>query len=355
MIELAGRRLKLPVIQGGMGVGVSLSGLAGAVAACGGMGCISAAHPGYREADFQRDPQSANLRALKREIVRAKEISHGVGMVAVNLMVAMRQYASLAKAAVEAGADAIISGAGLPLELPALTAGAKIALAPIVSSGRAARLILKTWDKKYGMTPDFVVIEGSGAGGHLGFKEEDLQSGTVQPLEKILPQVLEELKPYGEKYGRAIPVFVAGGGLRGADLVRFRAMGAAGVQIATWLIATLECDASQAFKDVILKAKGEDVRIIHSPVGMPGRAVETPLIRRLEAGEKIPHQWCAGCIKTCDPATTPYCITQALIHAVEGDVENGLFFCGAGVDQVTELTSVAQALEEYRLPEENAG
>ena len=349
MIEIGGKRLQLPVIQGGMGVGVSLSGLAGAVAACGSMGSISAAHPGYREPDFRQDPQGANLRALKQEIARAKELAKGMGMVAVNLMVAMRQYADLARAAVEAGADAIISGAGLPLELPGLTAGSRTALAPIVSSGRAVRLIARTWDKKYAAAPDFVVIEGSGAGGHLGFKEEDLHRGTTQTLEEILPDVLEELRPYEEKYGRKIPVFVAGGGLRGADLKRFQAMGAAGVQIATRLIATRECDAAQAFKDVILRAKSSDVRIIHSPVGMPGRAVETPLIRRLAAGERIPREWCAGCIKSCDPATTPYCITQALIKAVEGDVENGLFFCGSGVDQVTGLTTVAQALEEYRL------
>ena len=348
MIEIGGKRLQLPVIQGGMGVGVSLGGLAGAVAACGGMGCVSAAHPGYREADFRQDPQGANLRALKREIARARELSRGLGMVAVNLMVAMRQYADLARAAVEAGADAIISGAGLPLELPRLTAGSGTALAPIVSSGRALRLILKTWDKKYAAAPDFVVVEGCGAGGHLGFQEEELRAGAARPLERILPEVLEELGPYEGKYGRKIPVFVAGGGLRGPDLARFRAMGASGVQIATRLIATRECDASQAFKDVILKAKSGDVRIIHSPVGMPGRAMETPLVRRMEAGEPIPHQWCAGCIKSCDPARTPYCITQALIGAVEGDVENGLFFCGAGVDQVTELTTVAQALEEYR-------
>lgn len=349
MVEIRGKTLQLPVIQGGMGVGVSLGGLAGAVAACGGMGCVSAAHPGYREADFRRDPLGANIRGLKQEIARAKELSRGVGMVAVNLMVAMRQYAALAKAAVEAGADAIISGAGLPLDLPGLTAGAKTALAPIVSSGRAIRLILKTWDKKYAVTPDFVVIEGCGAGGHLGFKEEELRGETAKPLEEILPEVLEELAPYQDKYGRSIPVFVAGGGLRGADLARFRALGAAGVQIATRLIATEECDADPVFKEVIVKAGASDVRIIHSPVGMPGRAVETPLIRRLETEERIPPQWCAGCIKTCDPATTRYCITNALIRAVEGDVENGLFFCGAGVEQVTEITTVAQALEEYRL------
>ena len=348
MIQIRNKRLPLPVIQGGMGVGVSLGGLAGAVAACGGMGCVSAAHAGYREPDFRQNPQEADLRGLKQEIARARRLSGGRGLVAVNLMVAMKQYAPLVQAAVEAGADAIISGAGLPLELPGLVGEADVALAPIVSSARAAKLILKTWDKRYGVAPDFLVIEGCKAGGHLGFHEGDLLAGTAQPLEDILPQVLTELAPYREKYGRDIPVFVAGGGLTGADLTRFRGLGAAGVQIATRLIATEECDASQAYKDAILRARAEDVRIIHSPVGMPGRAIYSPLIARMEAGQRQAPAWCAGCIKTCDPAQTPYCITHALIRAVEGDWEEGLFFCGAEVGQVNEMSTVAEVLAEYQ-------
>lgn len=354
MVQIKDKMLELPVIQGGMGVGVSLGGLAGAVAACGGMGCVSAAHPGYREADFHIDPNGANVRALKGEIAKARAISGGRGLVAVNLMVAMRQYAPMVRAAVEGGADAIISGAGLPLELPGLTAGSGVALAPIVSSGRAAKLILKTWDKKYGVTADFLVIEGCKAGGHLGFKEEDLLAGTAQPLEEILPQVLAEIAPYEEKYGHSIPVFVAGGGLTGQDLVRFRAMGAAGVQAATRFIATAECDASQAYKDVIIGAKKEDVRVIHSPVGMPGRAIRSPLVERMEAGERRGPDWCANCIKTCDPAHTPYCITHALIEAVKGNWEEGLFFCGAEVEGVDRMSTVAQVLEEYRAALERA-
>ena len=198
MVQIRKKQLALPVIQGGMGVGVSLGGLAGAVAACGGMGCVSAAHAGYQEPDFRQNPQEADLRGLKQEIEKARRLSNGHGLVAVNLMVAMKQYASLAQAAVEAGADAIISGAGLPLELPGLVKGADIALSPIVSSARAAKLILKTWDKRYGVTADFLVIEGCKAGGHLGFKEDDLLEGTAQPLEDILPQVLAELAPYQE-------------------------------------------------------------------------------------------------------------------------------------------------------------
>lgn len=348
MIQIGSKTLELSVIQGGMGVGVSLGGLAGAVAACGGMGCVSAAHPGYREHDFRQNPLGANIRALKAEIAKAKEIANGRGLVAVNLMVAMRQYDQLVQAAVEGGADAIISGAGLPLDLPDLTKGSGVAIAPIVSSGRAAKLMLKTWDKKYGVAPDFLVVEGCGAGGHLGFKEPDLLNGTAQTLDEILPEVLAEVAPYEEKYGRKIPVFVAGGGLTGGDMAHFQSMGAAGVQIATRLIATEECDASQAYKNAIVGAKSENVRIIHSPVGMPGRALVTPLIEKMEAGERIPPKWCAGCIKSCDPATTRYCITHALIEAVKGNLEEGLFFCGSGVDRTDRISTVAEVLEEYR-------
>ena len=346
MVQIRKKQLALPVIQGGMGVGVSLGGLAGAVAACGGMGCVSAAHAGYREPDFRQNPQEADLRGLKQEIEKARRLSNGHGLVAVNLMVAMKQYASLAQAAVEAGADAIISGAGLPLELPGLVKGADIALSPIVSSARAAKLILKTWDKRYGVTADFLVIEGCKAGGHLGFKEDDLLGGTAQPLEDILPQVLAELAPYQEKYGRDIPVFVAGGGLTGEDMARFRGMGAAGVQIATRLIATEECDASQGYKDAILRARGEDVRIIHSPVGMPGRALNTPLVQALAEGKRFPPKHCARCLKTCDPAAVPYCITHALIEAVKGNVEEGLFFCGENVGRLDRMRTVRELMDE---------
>lgn len=348
MVQIGTKMLELPVLQGGMGVGISLGGLTGAVAARGGMGCISAAHPGYRAADFRRDPVRANLRALKEEIEKAKTIATGRGLVGVNVMVASRQYDQLVRAAVEGGADAIVSGAGLPLELPALTEGSQVALAPIVSSGRAAKVILKTWDKKYGVTADFIVVEGQKAGGHLGFKAADLLAGRAQTLEEILPEVLAEIAPYEEKYGHKIPVFVGGGGLTGKDLVRFRGLGAAGVQIATRLIATEECDAAQGYKDVILKAKAEDVQILHSPVGMPGRGIATPLVKRMEREERIAPQWCAGCIKTCDPGKTRYCITHALIEAAKGNLEEGLFFCGAEVEQVDRMTTVAQVLEEYR-------
>ena len=344
-MEIRGHHLSIPVLQGGMGVGVSLGGLAGAVAACGGMGTISTADAGYQEPDFPTDPAGANLRALRREIGRAKELARGAGMVAVNAMVATRQFADAVRTAVAAGVDAVVCGAGLPLELPALTQG-KTAIAPIVSSPRAARLLLKTWDRKYQTTADFLVLEGSRAGGHLGFGEEALKEGTCPSLEDLLPGVLAETAPYAEKYGHPIPVFPAGGIWSGADMARLTRLGAAGIQMATRFIATWECDASQGYKDVLLEAGEEDLAIIHSPVGMPGRAVRTPLIRRLEAGERLVPQWCAQCMQGCRPSEIPFCITHALIQAVKGNREEGLFFSGASVGLLDRMCSVRELMEE---------
>ena len=346
MLSIAGRNLTVPILQGGMGVGVSLGGLAGAVAACGGMGCISTADTGYREPDFATNPMEANRRALAAEIQKAKQLANGMGMVAINAMVATRNYADAVRTAVEAGADAIVSGAGLPLELPGLVGAADIALAPIVSSGRAAKLILKRWAKAFGRTADFVVIEGCKAGGHLGFSEEELLSGTCQTLDEILPEVLAEVKPYEEQFGHSIPVFVAGGIYTGEDIAHYTAKGASGAQLATRFITTVECDASETYKQTLLHAKMEDVRIIHSPVGMPGRALNTPLVQKLAAGMRFSPKHCARCLKNCDPANVPYCITHALIEAVKGNVEEGLFFCGANVGRLDRMCSVRELIDE---------
>ena len=334
MLTLGKKTLSVPILQGGMGVGVSLGGLAGAVAACGGMGCISTADAGYREPDFARDPAAANHRALAAEIRKAKEIAHGAGMVAINAMVATQDYAAAIRTAVEAGVDAVVSGAGLPLELPGLVNTPDVAIAPIVSSGRAAKLILRRWAKAFGRTADFVVIEGCKAGGHLGFAEEELLAGTCQPLDTILPEVLAEVKPFAAQFGHPIPVFVAGGVYTGADMAHFTKLGAAGVQLATRFIPTYECD------------NAEDVRIIHSPVGMPGRALNTPLVQALAEGRRFPPKRCARCLKSCDPAKVPYCITHALIEAVKGNVEEGLFFCGANVGQLDRMRSVRELMDE---------
>lgn len=164
---------KLPVIQGGMGIGISLGGLAGAVARAGGVGIISAAQIGFREEDFDRNPKEANLRAIRKEFEKARKISPD-GIIGFNLMVAMRHYGEYVKAAVDAGAQIIISGAGLPTALPELAGDADVKLAPIISTEKSAKVILKYWDKKYQRIPDLLVVEGPKAGGHLGFDKEQL-------------------------------------------------------------------------------------------------------------------------------------------------------------------------------------
>ena len=256
------------------------------------------------------------------------------------------QNGAAIRTAVEAGVDAVVSGAGLPLELPGLVNTMEVAIAPIVSSGRAAKLILRRWAKEFGRTADFVVIEGCKAGGHLGFAEQDLFSGTCQTLDEILPEVLAEVKPYEAQFGHSIPVFVAGGVYTGADLAHFTRLGAAGVQLATRFITTYECDASQGYKDVLLNAGSEDVRIIHSPVGMPGRALNTPLVQAMAEGRRFPPRHCARCLKTCDPVKVPYCITHALIEAVKGNLEEGLFFCGANVGRLDRMYTVRELMDE---------
>ena len=345
-MKLGNRELALPLIQGGMGVGVSMGGLAGAVAAQGAMGTLSTADAGWNEPDFAAHPQQANLRALRREVQRAERLAAGAGLVAVNAMVATRQYADSVRTALEAGADAIVSGAGLPLELPALAEGFEALLAPIVSGPRAAQLICRTWAKRYGRVPDFVVLEGCQAGGHLGFEEADLLSGRCTPLSRLIPEVLAALRPFEEKFGRAIPLFCAGGVATGAEMARCTRLGAAGAQLATRFIATEECDAGQGYKDVLLAARPEDLRIIHSPVGMPGRAVNSPLVQRLAAGMRQPPAHCSGCIKSCRPAETPFCITHALIEAVKGNWEEGLFFSGSRVDLVDRMRTVPDLIDE---------
>ena len=229
---------------------------------------------------------------------------------------------------------------------PAWWKKADVALAPIVSSGRAAKLILRRWAKAFNRTADFVVIEGCKAGGHLGFSEEELLAGKCQTLDEILPEVLAEVKPFEAQFGHDIPVFVAGGVYTGEDIAHYTKMGAAGAQLATRFIPTYECDASQTYKDVLLAARPEDVRIIHSPVGMPGRALATPLVQKLEQGLRFPPKHCARCLKACEPAKVPYCITHALIEAVKGNVEEGLFFCGANVGRLDRMRSVRELMDE---------
>ena len=344
-IKIGDKLTRIPLIQGGMGVGISLGRLAGAVAKEGGVGIISTAQIGYREPDFDDNPAEANLRAIRSEMEKARAISPD-GIVGFNVMTALREHAEHIRVAVKAGADIIISGAGLPTELPALTEGSRTKVAPIVSTDKSAQVILKYWDRKYKRTADLVVIEGPLAGGHLGFKKEDLSEYTPDVYSEEIRRIIRTVKSYGEKYGVDIPVVVAGGIYDGDDVKRVMALGADGVQVATRFVTTEECDADIRYKEAYIRASEEDIAIVKSPVGMPGRAILNPFMKRVMAGGKIPHSPCHGCLAKCKPAEIPYCITDGLINAVKGNVENALLFCGAKAWKAQKIDTVREAVQE---------
>lgn len=336
---------RIPVIQGGMGVGISLSGLAGSVAACGGVGVISTAQIGYRDPEFEKDPIKTNLRVIGEEIQKARKIAKG-GILGVNIMVATKQYAEYVKAAVKAGIDLIISGAGLPMELPKLVAGSKTKIAPIVSTVKAARVICRFWDHHYQRMPDLVVIEGPKAGGHLGFSRKQLEEFTPVTYDQEIRGILAEVKKYADKYGKEIPVVVAGGIFTREDMLHAMELGADGVQMGTRFVTTWECDASEAYKQTYLHAKKEDIVIVDSPVGMPGRAIRNRFLEEKESrGESIKK--CYQCIVTCNPANTPYCITRALVHAAKGETDDALLFCGENAWRCEKMEHVADIMAEF--------
>ncbi|MGL4452643.1 MAG: NAD(P)H-dependent flavin oxidoreductase [Sarcina sp.] len=337
---------KLPIIQGGMGVGVSLSKLAGAVAKCGGIGVISAAQPGYKEEDFIKNNLEANVRALKNHIKKAKEISNG-GIIGVNIMVAMERYDKFVKAAIEGGADLIISGAGIPKDLPIIAKGAGIKLAPIVSSIKGAKLILKMWDKRAGVAPDMIVVEGPKAGGHLGFKNNEIEE-KIECLEDEIVGIVEAKKEYEEKYNKEIPVIAAGGIFTGYDIAKFIKLGADGVQMGTRFVGTEECDASDEFKNYYVNSTQEDIVILKSPVGMPGRGMNNKFIKTLTTNGKIPIKRCYDCLIPCNPKDTPYCISQALINSAKGKLDEGLIFCGSNAHRVDKILKVEELINELK-------
>lgn len=344
-IKIGDKISKYPIIQGGMGVGVSLHNLAGNVSKEGGIGIISTADIGYQEDDFAQNPIKANLRAIGKEIEKARKIAGEDKILGVNVMVAMKNYADIVKECVKQKIDLIISGAGIPKELPEHVKGSKTKIAPIVSSLRCCKLIVKHWINKYDYVPDMIVIEGTEAGGHLGFKPEELIEGNKPKLEDITVEVVDYIKEVEKETGKEIPVIAAGGIWDGKDIKKFLDLGASGVQMATRFVATNECDASYEFKQAYVNAKAEDIKIIKSPVGMPGRAIYNDFIKNTEI-EKTKIQKCYNCIKTCNVANTPYCITKALINAVKGNMNEALIFCGSNVDKIKEIVSVHKLMNE---------
>ncbi|MCI5637322.1 MAG: nitronate monooxygenase [Sarcina ventriculi] len=336
---------KLPIVQGGMGVGVSLSNLAGAVAAAGGIGVISSAQIGFLEEDFLTNTVEANIRALKKHIKIAKEKAKG-GIIGVNIMVALTNYNKYVEAAIEGGADIIISGAGMPTSLPKIAKDSNVKLAPIISSLKGAKVLLKLWDRHNNVTPDMLVIESPKAGGHLGFSKDKLEDD-IKNFDNTIPEILNEVKIYEEKYNKKIPVVVAGGVFDGFDIAKYLKLGASGVQMATRFVGTFECDASDEYKNSYINCQEEDIAIVSSPVGMPGRAILNKFAKTSKTG-KIPVTYCYNCLTPCNPKDTPYCISKALINAVQGNLDEGLLFCGSNAYKVNKLVSVQELMNELQ-------
>ena len=356
---------KHPVIQGGMGVGVSLSSLAGAVAKAGGIGIISTAQIGFKDQDFGKNPMAANLRAIHSELKKAREKAPQ-GILGFNIMVATKEYASYVKEAVKAGADVIISGAGLPIDMPKFVAEAenenggsekkerRTMIAPIVSSVKSALVICRMWDRKYHTAPDFVVVEGPCAGGHLGFSREQLtelgadtdhvaETFDEPAYDKEIRGIIETVKSFAEKYKKHIPVITAGGIFDHKDVLHQFALGAEGVQAATRFVTTEECDADIAYKEAYINAKEEDIVIVKSPVGMPGRAIKNKFLERVAQGP-VKVERCFRCLEHCNPAETPYCITKALINAAEGKIDEALLFCGSNAYRCEKIETVPEVM-----------
>lgn len=340
--SLGAHTVKLPIVQGGMGVGVSLAGLASAVAREGGVGIIAAVGLAWTDTESNSSSAEDHQTALQEEICKARSLSP-TGVIGVNVMMALSNAEDLMVTAAESGANALFIGAGLPLTIPqkVLSFGSSVALVPIVSSGRAAKIIADTWSKKYARLPDAFVVEGPKAGGHLGFKNSEIFSE-----EHSLENILEDVLQVSRKFGGCIPVIAAGGIFSSEDVAKMLSLGATAVQLGTRFVATEECDASQEFKNSYVQSTPEDIEIITSPVGMPGRAIRSQFLTSLGAGERKKIVCRFRCLRTCNPATTPYCIARALISAKRGDFEHGFAFCGSNAHRVKKIVSVKELMSE---------
>lgn len=343
-IEIGGLNIKVPIIQGGMGVGVSLSGLASSVANEGGVGVISVAGLGLIHKKPFLSYVKANIEGLKKEIRAAKKKSNGV--LGVNIMVAMTNFADLVKTSINEKIDIIFAGAGLPLDLPKfLKPNSPTKLVPIVSSARAANIICRKWKSGYDYLPDAIVVEGPKAGGHLGFKSQDIEDEDFS-LENIVAQVNQETKKFEEKYDVKIPIFAGGGIYTGKDMYNIMKLGADGVQLGTRFVTTKECDVSEEFKQLYIEACQNDVEIINSPVGMPGRAVKSVFLEKVKSGKKIPVKCPFVCIKTCKTKSSPYCIIQILYNAYLGKMDHGFAFAGTNAYRATNISTVKEVINE---------
>jgi NAD(P)H-dependent flavin oxidoreductase YrpB (nitropropane dioxygenase family) len=339
------KEIRLPIIQGGMGVGISLSGLASAVANEGGIGVISSAGLGLYYRQTPGDYLKNCIWGLREEIRKAREKTSGI--IGVNIMVVLSNFADMVKTSISEKVDVIFAGAGLPLNLPSyLTPESRTSLVPIVSSSRAARIICDKWQANYNYLPDAIVVEGPKAGGHLGFKKEQIEDEHYS-LEKIIPEAVAVAASY--KAQKHIPVIAAGGIYTGEDISRFMALGASAVQMGSIFVTTEECDASPVFKQVYIDSARKDVMIIDSPVGMPGRAIDGEFIQRVNSGMEKPKTCPFHCIKSCDYTKSPYCIIKALYNASKGNMKRGYAFAGANACLSQKISRVKEVIDELKV------
>lgn len=341
---------KIPIIQGGMGVGISLAGLASAVANEGAIGVISSVGIGMVKKRKTADDKNANLEGLREEIQLTRSKTKGI--IGLNVMVALTDFLELVQIGFEEQVDIIFMGAGLPISFPQEMVdkyffNSKTKLGVIVSSERATNLILKTWEKKFNRLPDIVVVEGPKAGGHLGFKKEQIFDNDYS-LEVILPKVIEEVKSFEERLNIKIPVIAGGGVYTGEDIYNIMKLGASGVQMGTRFVATEECDATDEFKQHYVDCQEDDIVIIQSPVGLPGRALNNDFLKGVKAGVKTPFKCPWKCLKTCDYTKSPYCIAIALTNARWGLLSHGFAFCGSNAYRVDKIVTVKQLIEELK-------
>lgn len=334
---------EIPIIQGGMGIGVSLSGLASSVAGLGGIGVIATAGIGVLGMGRGMGYLESSINILREEIRKAKTATKGI--LGVNIMVALTNFADMVETSIAEGVDLILSGAGLPLDLPKyLKDGIRTKLVPIISSAKAARIICRRWMSRYNRLPDAFVVEGPLAGGHLGFSAEQLNDPDCS-LEKIVPEVVETVGVFEREHGVRIPIIAAGGVYTGADIHKFLKLGAAGVQMGTRFVATDECDADVRFKQSYVHARPEDLIIIESPVGLPGRAIRNEFIESIQQGAKKPFKCPYHCITSCNCTDSPYCIALALANAKKGNLKSGFAFAGKNAYRVDRIMSVRELIE----------
>lgn len=347
-LKIGNLNIPVPIIQGGMGVCVSLSGLASAVANEGGIGVISAVGIGMTEPNYRKDFRNSNMIALRKHIQKARSLSNGI--IGVNIMLAASDFENLLRVTLEEGADAIFLSAGLPLKVPTFIENFKECPAkfiPKVSSARAAKFVFKFWDEKYNRVPDAIVVEGPLSGGHQGFSKDDLHDIKIT-LADIVKDTIEEMRFFEEKYGIEIPVIAAGGIYTGKDIAEIMAVGAKGVKMGSRFVTTTECDVTDAFKQSYLNCTDQDMTIIDSPVGLPARVINNSFIKEVQNGEQKPIKCSWKCLVTCEPKKVKFCIAEALFSAAQGDMDRGFCFGGTNTYKAERIMTVKETFEELK-------